>query len=151
MSMTNKELILGVMREQGRNDALSLRSRAADMTGTEIISEETKAPAFDPNKDYSAWPVGAPVADEGQVWTLLQPHNAANYQGRPSTLRALWGLAHTTDPAKAKPWVDPYGTSGMYMSGECYRAEDGTVYRCRADNNVYDAAALPSAWEVVTV
>lgn len=149
MSMTNKELILGVMREQGRSDAMSLRSRAADMDGTAIIAEESKVPAFDPNKDYSAWPVGAPVADEGQVWTLLQPHNAANYQGRPSTLRALWGLAHTTDPAKAKPWVDPYGTSGLYMAGECYREEDGTVYRCKADNTVYDAAALPSAWEDV--
>ena len=148
MSMTNKELILSVMREQGRNDALSLRSRAADMDGTAIISEETKAPAFDPTKDYSSWPIGAPVVDEGQVWTLLQPHNAANYQGRPATLRALWGLAHTTDPAKAKPWVSPYGTSGMYMAGECYRAEDGTVYRCRTDNTVYDVAAYPGAWEV---
>lgn len=64
-------------------------------------------------------------------------------------LRALWGLAHTKDPARAKPWVDPYGTSGMYMSGECYRAEDGTVYRCKQDNCVYDAQALPSAWEEV--
>lgn len=151
MSMTNKELILGVMREQGRSDALSLRSRAADMDGTAIIAEESKAPAFDPQRDYTAWPVGAPVADEGQIWTLIQPHNAANYQGRPSTLRALWGLAHTTDPAKAKPWVGPYGTSGMYMTGECYRDSDGTVYRCKADNTVYDAVALPSAWEVATV
>lgn len=151
MSVTNKQLILSVMREQGRSDAMSLRSRSADMTGTAIIAEEAKAPAFDPAKDYSDWPVGAPVADEGQVWTLIQPHNAANYQGRPSALRALWGLAHTTDPEKAKAWVDPYGTSGMYMAGECYQAEDGTVYRCRADNTVYDAAALPSAWEVVTV
>ena len=149
--MTSKELILGIMREQGRNDALSLRSRAVDMDGTALIAEHTKVPAFDPNKDYSAWPVGAPVADESQVWTLLQPYNAANYQGRPSTLRALWGLAHTTDHAKARAWVDPYGTSGMYMAGECYRDVDGAVYRCKADNTVYDAAALPSAWEVVTV
>lgn len=151
MSMTNKDLILGVMREQGRSDALSLRSRAADMDGTSIIAEETKIPSFDPNKDYTAWPVGAPVADEGQVWTMIQPHNAANYQGRPSTLRALWGLAHTKDPAKAKPWVDPLGTSGMYMAEECYLAKDGTVYRCKADNTVYDAAALPGGWEVVSV
>ena len=150
MSMTNKDLILGVMRDQGRSDALSLRSRAADMDGTSIIAEETKIPSFDPNKDYTAWPVGAPVADEGQVWTLLQPHNAANYQGRPGALRALWGLTHTTDPAKAKPWVGPYGTSGMYMAGECYQDSDGTVYRCKADNTVYDAAALPSAWGVVS-
>lgn len=149
MSIANKDLILGVMREQGRADALSLRGRASDMTGTELIAEEAKAPAFDPNKDYSAWPVGAPVADEGQIWTLIQPHNAAHYQGRPTTLRALWGLCHTMDPAHAKPWVDPYGTSGMYMAGECYRAENGTVYRCLADNTAYDAVALPGCWEAV--
>ena len=149
--MTNKALILGVMREQGRKDALSLRSRAADMDGTAIIAEEAKVPAFDPEKDYSAWPVGAPVRDEGQVWTLLQPHNAAYYTGRPSGLRALWGLTHTKDPEKAKPWVNPYGTSGMYMTGECYRAEDGTVYRCLYDNTVYDAPALPGGWEAVVV
>lgn len=149
MSLINKALILGVMREQGRNDALSLRSRAADMDGTALIAEETKVPAFDPNKDYSSWPAGAPVTDEGQIWILLQPHNAANYDGRPAALRALWGLAHTKDPAKAKPWVDPHGTSGMYMTGECYRAEDGAVYRCLADNTVYDAPALPGAWEEV--
>lgn len=149
MSIANKDLILGVMREQGRADALSLRGRASDMTGTELIAEGAKAPAFDPNKDYSAWPVGAPVADEGQVWTLLQPHNAVYYEGRPATLRALWGLCHTMDPAMAKPWVDPYGTSGMYMVGECYRAENGTVYRCLTDNTVYDAVALPSGWEAV--
>lgn len=149
--MTNKELILSVMREQGRSDALSLRSRAADMDGTAIIAEERKVPAFEPAGDYSNWPVGAPVTDEGQVWTLIQPHNAANYPGlRPSGNRACWGLAHTTDPAKAKPWVDSYGTSGMYMAGECYKDDDGTVHRCKADNTVHDAAALPDAWEIVT-
>lgn len=104
-------------------------------------------PDFDAQKDYSACPAGTPVADEGQVWTLIQPYNAANYQGRPSTLRALWGLCHTKDPAKAKAWVDPYGTSGMYMTGECYKDASGTVHRCLQDNVVYDAAALPSAWE----
>ena len=81
------------------------------------------------------------------MWTLIQPHNAANYQGRPADLRALWGLCHTKDPAKAKPWVDAYGTSGMYMTGECYRAEDGTVYRAKQDNLVHNAAALPGSWE----
>ena len=82
---------------------------------------------------------------------MIQPHNAASYEGRPSTLRALWGLAHTTDPARAKAWVDPYGTSGMYMTDECYLAKDGTVYRCKQDNCVWDADGLPSAWEKVEV
>lgn len=50
---------------------------------------------------------------------------------------------------RAKTWVAPYGTSGMYMVGECYLAEDGTVYRCKQDNCVYDAQALPGALEEV--
>lgn len=135
------------MKEKGADDALNLRGRASTMDGTAIIAEESKVPDFDAQKDYSACPVGTPVADEGQVWKLIQPHNAANYSGRPSTLRALWGLCHTTDPAKAKPWVDAQGTSGMYMKGECYKAADGKVHRCLQDNVVHDASALPSAWE----
>ena len=39
----------------------------------------------------------------------------------------------------------------MYMTGECYLAEDGvTVYRALRDSLVYDAAALPEAWEALT-
>ena len=138
-----------IMRNLGRSDALRLREEAPNLDGTEIIAREAAAPAWSHNKDYSGWKSGAPVTDEGQIWTLIQPHNAASYDGRPSTLRALWGLAHTKDPARAKPWVDPYGTSGMYMSGECYLAEDGQVYRCKQDNCVWDATGLPSAWEKV--
>ena len=137
---------LAMAKQQGREDALDLRARAKDMDGTAIIAEEDKAPVFEPEKDYSEWPVGAPVADEAQVWTLIQPHNAADYEGRPSTLRALWGLCHTKDPAKAKPWVNPEGTSGMYMKDECYLDTDGTVYRSLQDNVVHDASALPEAW-----
>lgn len=140
-----------IMYDEGRRQALALQEKAPEMTGTEIIAEETNVPAWRSDKDYSGWTAGAPVADEGQVWTLIQPHNAAEYQGRPSTLRALWGLAHTTDPAKAKPWVDPYGRSGMYMTGECYVDADGVVYRCKQDNVVYSATALPDAWETVEV
>lgn len=137
------------MYRAGRRQAIELQGRAAEMTGTEIIDQERNVPAFDPEHDYSGWPVGAPVADEGQVWLLIQPYNAAYYQGRPATLRALWGLAHTTDPTKAKPWVDAYGTSGMYMAGECYKSADGVVHRCLNDNTIYDAEALPSVWEDV--
>lgn len=148
--MTNQEIVLTALKEQGKADALDLRSRAANMDGTAIIAEEQKAPPFDPKKDYSAWTAGAPVTDEGQVWILLQPHNASHYDGRPSTLRALWGLCHTKDPAKAKPWVDAYGTSGMYMTDECYLDADGvTVHRALQDNLVHDAAAYPAGWETV--
>lgn len=142
MSMTE------VFRSLGREDALRLRKEASSMSGTQIIDREHSVPLFDPQKDYSAWPAGSPVADEGQVWTLLQPYNAAHYAGRPSTLRALWGLAHTTNPQRAKPWVDPYGTSGLYMKGECYKDEDGNVWCCRQDTG-YPADVWPDGWEAV--
>lgn len=133
---------LNIIRQQGKADALALREASPAMTGTELIDEETKIPPFDPTRDYSGWPIGAPVIDEGQVWTLLIPHNAANYSGRPSNLRALWGLAHTTDPTKAKSWVASYGTSGLYLVDECctYPYTDGTSHVFR---NLYDKNEFP--------
>ena len=149
MSMDAKTLVLDVLRSLGQREAAELRQGAAEMDGTAIIAMERAVPAWDKQQDYTDWPVGSPVADENQVWTLITPHRAADYEGRPSTLRALWGLCHTKDPAKAKPWVAPEGQSGMYMTGECYKATDGTVYRCKQDDCVWDAAGLPSAWEEV--
>lgn len=150
--MMTKDESLAIMREQGKADALDLQSRASDMTGTEIIAEESKVPDFDPTKDYSKWPVGSPVADEGQVWLLLIPHNAAHYTGRPADNRALWGLAHTKDPAKAKAWVAPYGISGLYMIDECCTYPvDGVnhVFRNKHDNNEYPPMTLnvEDRWE----
>ena len=139
--------MIDVFREMGRTNALKLREEAAKMSGTKIIAREYDAPQWDAQKDYSGWPAGSPVTDEGQVWLLLQPHNAAHYSGRPSDLRALWGLAHTTDPAKAKPWVHPYGTSGMYMRGEVYKDDAGKVWRALEDNLVYNAEIYPRGWE----
>lgn len=147
--MTDKDFVLGIFKEQGKNDAKDLRARSPQLSGTELIEEETKIPAFDPTKDYSGWDAGNPVTDEGQVWVLIQPHNAAAYTGRPSSLRALWGLAHTKDPEKAKPWVDPYGTSGVYMTDECYRSAAGRVFRALQDNLVHDAEAFPTGWAEV--
>ena len=130
----------------GKHDATLLRVEAANLTPTEIINRELSIPAFNPEKDYSTWPVGAPVADEGQVWTLIQPYNAAAHPGRPSELRALWGLCHTKNPDEAKAWVNPLGTSGMYMKDECYKDENGVVWRSLIDNNVYLASSYPMGW-----
>ena len=139
------------MTEKGLYDAKQLQteSAAGSLTETEIIDREIAAPAFAPKKDYSKWPVNSPVQDEGQVWLLLQPYNAANYEGRPSTLRSIWGLAHTKNPAKAKPYVEPYGTSGVYMIDECILWSDGKVYVSTMDNNVWTPEAYPAGWKVV--
>lgn len=150
--MMTKAESLAKMKEKGASDALELRTNAAAgvLTETEIIDNEIAAPAFDPKKDYSEWPVNSPVKDENQVWLLLQPHNASHYEGRPSTLRALWGLAHTKNPANAKPYVAPMGTSGLYNTDECVLWTDGKVYASVMDNNAYDPAAYPAGWKEVT-
>lgn len=146
--MNSKDFILSVFRDVGRSDALSLRSRAAEMDGTAIIAEEHKIPAWDAKKDYSAFPTGAPVTFGGNVYGLLQPHNASHYTGDPSSLPALWSPKHTKDAARAKAWLTPNGTSGLYHTGECCVFAD-KVYRSTADNNPYSPADYPAWWEVV--
>lgn len=156
--MNNKELIRNIMYSQGKADAINLRTRAADLSGTEIIAEEEKIPMFDPNKDYLAWSAGAPVYDildgEKQVFTLIIPHNASHYPGvRPNNNRALWNLTHTKDAAKAKLFVPPDGTSGLYMFDEVCAVynEDGErlVYRSKVDNNPYSPTEYAANWTLV--
>lgn len=135
--------------DEGRRQALALREEGPGLTGTQIIARERDVPDFDPGKDYTSWPRGSAVADDGQVWRLEIPHNASHYPGtRPSSNRACWGLAHTTDPGKAKPWVAPYGISGLYMEGECCTWE-GHVWRNLYDRNEFPPMTLnvEDRWE----
>lgn len=126
-----------IMYQEGRRAALDLQDRSPDMTGTQIIAEEVNVPTWDAQKDYTGWKPGWPVSDEAQVWLLIIPHNAAHYPGvHPSGNRACWGLAHTTDPALAKPWVAPYGTSGLYREVECCTYKD-KVWRNHFEGNPY--------------
>ncbi len=148
--MNNKEFVLSMVKEQGRANALDLRSRAADMTGTAIIAEETKIPSYDNAKDYSGWGVGSPCEFDGQIYALLQPYNAAHYpDGNPANMPALWRVLHTTDPAKAKPYIKSTNTSDMYLKGECMLYTDGLVYRSLRDT-VYSPEEYAADWEVVT-
>lgn len=144
--MMTKDESLEIMRAQGKADSLNLRERAPSMSGTEVIAEEHKIPNFDPTKDYTSWKSGSPVTDDGQVWLLIQPYNAAHHPQKPAELRAHWGLAHTKDPAKAKPWVASYGVSGLYMVDEVciYPNKEGVlhIYRNKHDNNEYPPETL---------
>lgn len=141
--------ILNAIKAQGGSDAAALRAEAAagEITDTEIIDRERTIPDFS-FKDYTNYAIGTPVADGGQVYGLLQPYNASLYPQRPAELPALWGLKHTKNPAKAKPYVAPMGTSGLYMKDECC-IYDGLVYRCLNDNNPYSPVDYPAAWEEV--
>lgn len=150
--MTKTE-ILTTIEEKGTADALELRAEAAagTVTDTEIIDREDAIPEWDAERDYTDCPAGTPVAYNGQVYGLNIPHNPSYYPDvTPENNRTLWGLKHTTNPYKAKPYVQSEGTSGMYMTGECCtdpEAEDPTqVYICNADNTVYAPHEYAEAW-----
>lgn len=147
--MNNKEFVLNLMREQGKREALDLRGRSANMTGTAIIAEESKIPLYDNSKDYTSWPVGSPCVYEGQVYGLLQPYNAAHYPDTdPANLPSLWRVIHTTNPDKAKPFVKPTSTSDMYLKDECMLYTDNVVYRALRDTP-YSPEEYSADWEVV--
>ncbi len=153
LDTTIKDKLITQSFEQGKADAISLRNRAPELDGTEIIAEERKIPLFDGTKNYIAWAAGSPVRElvdgEYQVFKLLQPHNAANYPGStPSNAPALWSICHTKEPANAKPYRAANGTSGMYMIGECC-TEGGKVYRSKVDNGVYAPSEYAQNWELL--
>lgn len=150
----SKAFIHETLRNAGRTDALSLRADAAAgrVTDTEIINREEAVPAWSNTRDYSDCPVGTPVTHDGQVYGLLQPHNAAYYPDvSPAMLAALWMVKHTTNPDKAKPWVKPTSTSDMYRAGECILWDvrgDTAIMRAKRDT-AYSPEEYEGDWETV--
>lgn len=149
--MESKEYVLDKMKEVGLRAAEDLQAKAPEMDGTQLIDREGDIPDFDPDKhQYLNWMAGQAVRDDGRVWKLLQPYDSTVYKDHPNDMRAQWGLMHTKDPAKAKPFVPAQGTSGMYMLNECC-TEGGKVYRSKVDNNVWTPGEYPDYWEEVAV
>lgn len=145
--MTSKDRVLSRERSRGRNAALALASRAPEMTGTALIAEQGDIPAWSEAAVYTADHVGCPVQDGDQVYIILQPHTPANNPGsRPADLPAIYSIRHTTDPARAKPYLPPNGTSGVYAKDDC-AVDEGHVWRSTVDNNVWRPSEYPAGWE----
>lgn len=142
--------------DRGKRDALDLRERADAMDGTAIIEEERKIPIFEPDKDYSSWKAGSPIRElvdgEYQVYKWITPINTAYYPGfLPSKEPSICSLCHTKDPAKAKPYLAPNGTSGMYMMDEVCLKDD-KLWKSIQDKNPYPPGEVGTEayWEDVT-
>ena len=147
--MESKEYVLNKMKEVGLNSAVEFQKQAPELDGTAIIDREDDIPDFNPDvHQYLNWTKGECVRDNGQVWQLIQPYDSTVYKDRPENMRAQWSLCHTKDPLKAKPYVAPFGQSGMYMIDECC-TENGKVYRSKVDNNVWEPTGYPAGWEEV--
>lgn len=148
--MMDKTAILDALRSAGRNDAQAFRARAINdnLSGTAIIAEEQKVPAWRQGV-YSE--IGAPVRHKGQVYKLWQAHDSTGHDDwSPDKAVSLWDICHTTDPGKAKTYIPPQGSRGLYQVGECMRWTDGQIYRSIIDNNAHTPEAYPQGWEAVT-
>lgn len=124
-----------------------LEGDAAGFTDTKLVDLEPFIQLWKPGM----WQVGKAVCYEGQVYRVLQSHDSTGNEGwTPAAVPALFGVCHTKNPAKAKPWVQPQGTSGVYTLGDCYLGDNGRVWRQIYDgDNVYDATATPDRWEAI--
>ena len=148
--MTNKDIVLQTMRQQGRASALALQNRASTMSGTELYAEDYHIPDFAAAKKVMNMlnrPVGFICkSSAGRVVKLIQPYDSDIYTAEPEELVAQWGFKWSTDPAKALPFVAI--STSPYMKNDCC-TEDGGVYRSKFDNNVFSPKAYPDGWAYV--
>lgn len=125
---------------------------AGDRTGTEIIACEELLPAWSKEgpKGDGGHEAGEACTHAGQAWKCCQAHNTTNNPDiEPGQSPAHWAPYHTTDPAKAKPFVQPTGAHDTYMKGEVCLWTDDTVRRSKVDNNAYSPEDYPDNWETV--
>lgn len=130
-------------------------ANAGDRTGTEIIACEDLLPAWTkagPKGDGSH-EVGEACTHDGQSWRCCQAHNTNNNPDiEPGKSPAQWVPYHTTDPKKAKPFIQPTMAEDSYQKGEVCIWTDGKVYRSIMEGaNAYSPEAYPQGWEVVEV
>lgn len=139
------------MHEQGRKDALELQEAAPNMSGTEIVAEHTKIPQW----RMGEWPTGRLCwwGDPTHIFRAMAPgHDSTGNPLWTPDEAALFEVVHTTDPALASDWRDPYGTSGLWYKNECYKGKNGVVYRQTYDGpNNFDAEAMPDRWEIAII
>lgn len=140
-------ILNAAMYAYGRSKALELREAAPELTDTEVIDAEL----FIPTWREGVHEAGSPVRQGEQVYRTIQTHDSTgNPAWNPADTPALFGICHTKDPAKAKPWAAPMGISGLYYKDECYIDGEGIVHRQTYDGgNEFDAATLPERWEAV--
>lgn len=147
--MTNKEIVLQTMRQQGKASALALQNRASSMSGTELYAEDFYIPDFVAAKQVMNMlnrPIGFVCkSSAGRVVKLLQPYDSSVFTAEPEDLPAQWGFKWSTDPTKAKSFVAI--STSPYMKDDCC-IENDIIYRSTIDNNVFSPSAYPAGWVI---
>ena len=157
--MTNDRL-KEIMYNQGRADALDLQARAPNLTGTELNAEDEKIPSFKAAVakmnmlERTAGQEDGFIckSSAGRVVRLIQNYDSSTRLHEdgtplePEELPAQWRFVWSTDPAKARPFVEI--STSPYNTGDCC-TENGGTYRSTMDGNTWAPSAYPAGWEQV--
>jgi hypothetical protein len=148
--MTNKEIVLELMRESSKLLAQSVQDKANTMTGTELNGKALYIPDFSAackKTNMLNRPVGFVCKSAaGRVVKLLQPYDSTIYTQEPEELPAQWGFVWSNNPEHAREYVAM--STSPYMKDNCC-LENDKVYRSTIDNNVWAPSAYPQGWEEV--
>lgn len=150
MAETIIHLALVSLREKGNTDAQSLcdLSTAGKVDGTHLIAHEAEIPTWRQRAfNTEDTPVGKPYKWNGQVYKLWQQHDATDQPDwSPDLAVSLWDICHTTDPKKAKEYMAPQGSRGLWQPNECC-VYNSHVWRNLTGNHAYGPHEVPSGWE----
>lgn len=135
------------LKARGKADAAALAARAVsgEADGIELMASQGTIPTWR-QRNFFAVPIGSPYKWQGIVYKLWQQHDAAEQPDwSPDQAVSLWDVCHTTDPARATPYVQHQGTRGMYQPNEVC-TENGRVWQCTQADTAYPPSQLPGAW-----
>lgn len=144
----SKQIYLDAMKEKGKLDAADLQNRSAEMTGTELCSEDEKIPSFAAavaRKNMLERKVGFVCRSAaGRVVKLLQNYDSTIYPAEPEELPAQWRFQWSTDPKKALPFVSL--ATSPFATGDCC-THDGHVWRSGQDGNTWAPGTIGVKWD----
>lgn len=142
--MSEYGTLFSALRKVGKAAALSLQSKAPEMSGTEVVAEKDFLPNFDPKRQYLNYKAGYVCkSPQGNAVKLLQPYDSTIYTQEPEELPAQWGFYWSTDPKEAKPFLS--SSTSPYMTNDCCTHE-GHVWRSGQDNNVWAPGTINVKW-----
>lgn len=145
--MTAKENVLSRERGRGRADALGLAARASRPGRNRHHRGGGPYPTLAGGRRLHSGHGGMASPGRGAgLHPPPSPHARQQSRQPPADLPAIYSRKNTTDPKRAKPWMAPNGTSGMYMKEDC-AVDAGHVWRSKMENNVWKPTEYPEGWE----
>lgn len=133
------------LTEKARRLRAFIEKAAESLPDTDALEAVELFPAWAVGVEYAA---AARARYDGKLYRCEQAHTSQAGWEPPAT-PALW--TEVAEPGTIPVWRQPTGAQDDYNTGDLvhYPAEDGPVYRCLIDGNVWSPADYPQGWEVV--